>query len=95
MKFSEEPNDGYRRNGNDLIYSHKISLLDALKSEPVVFQTLDGRSLNIAIDEVIAPQTVKPVTGEGMPIQSNDPLAALKLSHTRGDLYIKFDIQFP
>ena len=32
VKFEELPHENYRRNGNDLIYTHKISLLDALKS---------------------------------------------------------------
>ena len=33
------------RDGDDLIYRHKISLKDALTSAPVVFETLDGETI--------------------------------------------------
>ena len=32
VKFEEATHECYRRNGNDLVYTHKVSLLDALKS---------------------------------------------------------------
>ena len=44
--------------------------------------------LTLVSDEVICPTTVKTVTGEGMPILSDDSLALVE----KGDLYIKFDI---
>ena len=48
--------------------------------------------MSLTSDEVIAPTTVKKVEGEGMPIlNENGPLATLQ----KGDLYVKFDIQFP
>ena len=35
--------------------------------KPVTIQTLDGRLLQIALDEQICPQTCKLIQGEGMP----------------------------
>ena len=83
-----------RVNKNDLIYVHKIDLAQALNSEPVRFTTLDGRKLNISVDEIISPSTVKVVPGEGMPIFENE-INVRDLNAKKGDLYIKFDIKFP
>ena len=47
---------------------------------------MDGRSITIAIDEQISPSTCKLLESEGMPIEG---------SSERGNLYMKFDIQFP
>jgi len=94
-KIKENTFGSYKRRGNDLIYTQHISLLNAINSDPVQIKTLDGRLLSIALDEIICPKTVKQVKGEGMPIYNDDPLAALKLDHSKGDLYIKFDIAFP
>ncbi len=83
-------------NKDDLIYTQKIRLVQALNSEPVSLITLDSRRLTIAMDEIISPQTVKMVKGEGMPIYNKeDPLNHLLFKEKRGDLYIKFEIQFP
>ena len=85
-----------RVNKNDLLYMHKISLKDALNSCPVIFNHLDGRMLNIAMDEIISPDTCKEVKGEGMPIINDEyPIESIALDNKKGNLYIKFDIQFP
>ena len=48
------------------------------------------------MDEIISPQTVKLVKGEGMPIFDKDkPLDNLLFKERKGDMYIKFDIKFP
>ena len=47
---------------------HNISLRDALKGTPVVFNHLDGRVLNISMDEIISPDTVKLAKNERIPI---------------------------
>ena len=39
-----------RKNGDCLVYRHKLSLNDALQCRPVKMTTLDGRTLLIAID---------------------------------------------
>ena len=39
-----------RKNGNCLIYRHKMMLNDAIQCRPVKMQTLDGRNLLIPLD---------------------------------------------
>ena len=95
VKFVELPHPKFKRLGNDLVYFHKISLLDSLKSEPIHFTTIDNEMVEVAVDEVISPQTVKVIHGKGMPILNNDPLGPIKHNYDRGNLIIKFDIQFP
>jgi DnaJ-class molecular chaperone len=50
-------------------------------------RTLDGRILKISLDEIITPQTVHIVKGEGMPRKANNK--------EKGDLLVKFNILFP
>ncbi|XP_044226705.1 dnaJ homolog subfamily B member 13 [Thunnus albacares] len=75
------------RQHNDLIYKTQISLEMALIGFSVDVETLDGRLLNIPINDIVHPAYKKVVTGEGMPL-SQDP-------SQRGNLIITFDIQFP
>jgi hypothetical protein len=37
VKIEEVSHTEYRRNGNDLIFTYKVDLIDALKSEPIIF----------------------------------------------------------
>jgi DnaJ-class molecular chaperone len=55
VKFKEISHECYRRKGDDLIYIHSVALLDALCSSPVHFSTLDGRNLQVPMDEVVSP----------------------------------------
>ena len=59
-----ESTDGYVRDGNNLIYTYKISLADALTDCSLQVPTLDGRILSIACPEVISPQYEKPIEGK-------------------------------
>ena len=94
--IKELPHKVFRRiNKDDLLYVHDISLVKALNSEPVCLCTLDGRRLAISIDEIIAPNTVKVVKGEGMPIYDKDLSKTRGDKIKKGDLYIKFNIIFP
>ncbi len=97
VTIKEKKHPKFKRvNKNDLIFTQNISLVQALNSEPVGIVTLDNRKLTIAMDEIISPQTVKLVKGEGMPIYNKDDLIQnLLFKEKRGDLYIKFDISFP
>lgn len=79
-----------------MIYTHTITLIEALKSEPVEVNSLDDRKLIITMDEIISPQTIKLIKGEGMPIyDKEDPIKSLLFRQIRGDLYLKFNIIFP
>ncbi|EGD76835.1 hypothetical protein PTSG_08182 [Salpingoeca rosetta] len=85
IKYRDHPR--FRRKGNDLIHTTRVKLSDALCGCGISLLTLDGRQLNIPVNDVITPAYMKRVPGEGMP-HSKDPA-------TRGDLIIKFDILFP
>ena len=94
--IKELPHNVFKRiNKNDLLYIQDITLVKALNSEPVCLYTLDGRRLAISIDEIITPNTVKIVKGEGMPIYDKDLAKTRGDKIQKGDLYIKFNIIFP
>lgn len=96
VTFTEKQTGSYIRRGNDLIYTHDISLVDAINVVPVDLQTLDGRILNISMDQIITPQTVKIVEGEGMPIYDEAKERNVnEVCCAKGKLYIKFNIFFP
>lgn len=80
-------NNSYFRAGNNLIYQYSIPLSDALTDCSLQVPTLDGRILSIACPEVISPEYEKTISGEGMP----NP----KKLGSKGDLIIRFHIQFP
>jgi len=85
--IDEKPHSVYKRDGNDLVVTQKISLVEALTGCTVNLTTLDGRNLSIPITEVVNPGTEKVVPNEGMPIG--------KEHGRKGNLRIKFDIKFP
>ncbi|GAB4854176.1 hypothetical protein Ancab_022761 [Ancistrocladus abbreviatus] len=85
--IDEKEHDVYKRDGNDLILNHTVTLAEALEGTTVNITTLDGRNLSIPVTEIISPGYELVVAEEGMPI-TKEP------GH-RGDLKIKFDIKFP
>lgn len=87
LRLKNEPVSCFKRKGDDLHYTHNMSLEDALATKPVHLKTLDQRSLILSIDETISPQLVHVVAGEGMPTKAD--------RRKRGDLYIHFNIVFP
>ncbi|CAI2376393.1 unnamed protein product [Moneuplotes crassus] len=95
ITINQIPHSKYSRQGDDLIYKHDISLIDALNSRPLKFKTLDGRTLNISMDEVITPKTVKVVEDEGMPVFDEDQEKSTVNSPAKGKLFITFNILFP
>ncbi|KAI4333918.1 hypothetical protein L6164_018669 [Bauhinia variegata] len=85
--IDEKPHSVFTRDGNDLVVSQKISLVEALTGYTVQLTTLDGRSLTMPINNVIHPNYEEVVPKEGMPLQK-DPTK-------KGNLRIKFNIKFP
>lgn len=85
--LDEKPHSTFTRDGNDLVVTQTISLVEALTGYTVHLTTLDGRSLTIPINNVINPDYEEVVPKEGMPIPK-DP-------SKRGNLRIKFKIKFP
>ncbi|CAI9097246.1 OLC1v1033626C2 [Oldenlandia corymbosa var. corymbosa] len=85
--IDEKPHSVFKRDGNDLIVTQKISLVEALTGYTAEVTTLDGRTLNIPVNSIISPTYEEVVKGEGMPIP--------KEPSKKGNLRIKFNIKFP
>ncbi|XP_061341548.1 uncharacterized protein LOC133287880 isoform X1 [Gastrolobium bilobum] len=87
--IDEKPHSVFTRDGNDLVVTHKVSLAEAeaLTGSTIQLTALDGRALTIVVNNVIDPNYEEVISGEGMPI-SKDP-------SKRGNLRIKFNIEFP
>jgi len=81
----EKPNKYYTRIDNDLYLKKPISLLEALCGAELQFTTIDKRSFVVKTSDIIKPNSVYKINGEGMPINEI----------SKGDLYIEFDIIFP
>ncbi|KAM3177886.1 hypothetical protein ACTXT7_003670 [Hymenolepis weldensis] len=77
----------FRREGLDLYHTEKIHVGQALLGCVVDIQTLDNRLLHVPITNVIRPDYVKVVEGEGMPDPDNP--------ENKGNLHINFDIIYP
>lgn len=85
--IDEKPHGVFTREGNDLVTTQKITLVEALTGYTFHLTTLDGRSLTIPINSIIHPSYEEVVPREGMPIP--------KEPSKRGNLRIKFNIKFP
>lgn len=85
--IEDKPHMTYKRDGNDLIVSKKISLVEALTGCSFSLLALDGRTLSVSISDVITPGYEKVIPKEGMPVA--------KESGRKGNLRIKFDVVFP
>ncbi|NWX04322.1 DJB13 protein, partial [Caloenas nicobarica] len=77
----------FKRADDNLIFVATVPLGKALTGCAVPVKTLDGRLLNIPINDIVDPKYCKVVPGEGMPLP-HDP-------RRKGDLLIYFDICFP
>jgi len=78
--------NGFVREGNNLIMTKSISLLEALTKTIFYFKHLDGRVIKITHNEIIKPNQKMLVKEEGMPSLTDV---------NNGDLIINFDIVFP
>lgn len=72
---------------NNLLYTAKVGLRDALVGCLLHIPTIDGRVLTIQLNEVIQPGTQKRIPGEGLPLP--------KCPGQRGDMIVTFDVEFP
>ena len=68
--------------------------MDAINAGAVKFKTLEGEQIEISVEE-INPDTFKIIQGKGMPILNDNPLGPIMKDYGRGNLILKFDIQFP
>ena len=84
---AEKPHDRFVREGNDLVMSVRLPLAEALCGVRMEVPALDGRTLSLAVPEVITPGYEKRIKGEGMPIS--------KAPGQKGDLLMRFEVVFP
>ncbi|KAL6190671.1 hypothetical protein ACLB2K_037065 [Fragaria x ananassa] len=79
----------FKREGDDLIFEHTLSLKEALCGFQFKLKHLDGRQLLIKSEpgQVVKPDQYKAINDEGMPIYSN--------GFTKGKLYVHFIVEFP
>jgi DnaJ family protein B protein 4 len=87
LVVSEKPHERFVREGNDLVMAVKLPLAEALCGLRMEVPALDGRTLSLAVPEVISPGYEKRVKGEGMPIS--------KAPGQKGDLLMRFEVVFP
>ncbi len=87
IQEKENSDPGYAREGHNLIYTYKITLMDALTDCSLQIPTLDQRIISIACPEVVSPFYEKVIPNEGMPIT--------KTPGKKGDLIVRFHILFP
>lgn len=89
VTITEKPHNLFKRQGSDLFIKRSIELVTALAGGTLHIPHLDGRLLKAEIHpgEVIKPEEIRLVAGEGMP--------QYKRGFTKGDLYIKFELIFP
>lgn len=83
------PHERFTREGPDLFITHKLNLTEALCGFSIVIKHLDGRDMLVRHPpgEVVEHGAVKGIVHEGMPIYKNP--------FERGNLYIKFSVEFP
>lgn len=74
------------RNGDDLLFKKKISLLDALSGVNFKLKHLDQREVTVKHQQIISPGETITIKGNGMPKANSSEF---------GDLKITFEIIFP
>lgn len=79
----------FKRDGDDLLMEHKLTLQEALCGYEIYITHLDDRVLRVRSNpgEVITPGDIKCISGEGMP--------GYKRPYEKGRLIIRFDVVFP
>jgi len=87
LEISTNPHPVFRRDGNDLHTVVRLTLLESLIGFRKVITHLDDRRVAVSHRGMTPPGTVRKVFGEGMPIHH--------VPSDRGDLYVKYEVDFP
>lgn len=77
----------YRDGDNNVIYTAKISLRDALCGGVLVVPTISGKRVRVELNEIVKPDTAKRIIGHGLPFP--------KTPDRFGNMIVKFEIVFP
>lgn len=83
----QKPHPTFSRDKDNLYYTCRVPLRDALCGFVIEVKTLSGKVIRLPSGEVISPKSQKILAGHGMPISKNPG--------TFGDLHILFDVIFP
>lgn len=84
----DKPHQYFKRDAdNNLLYTAKVGLKDALVGCLLQIPTIEGRVLTVQLNEIIQPGTQKRIPGEGLPLP--------KSPGQRGDMIVTFDVEFP
>lgn len=89
VKVQVQKHKMFKRIGNDLVVTFKVSLYEALLGFEREIVHLDGHIVKFGIDrgEVLGSEAVLEIDGEGMPVRE-DPTSF-------GKLQVRFEIEFP
>lgn len=77
----------FTRDGSNIRYKVNISLRDALCGTTIQVPTLANTKIPLTLTEVIKPDTMKRIPGQGLPLPKNPS--------QRGDLFVEFNVVFP
>jgi DnaJ-class molecular chaperone len=83
----KDPQDIFERIGDDLVYIHRLTLLEALTECFIQVPTVKQQKISIALSEVVHPTYERTIFGEGLPMLGNPERV--------GNLLIRFQIVFP
>ena len=91
VTLTTQPHLLFTRFGNDLVFTQKITLVDALVGRKFKVPLMDGRVLPMHLTDIAAPGYKICIRNEGMPIW--DDLHAEVIG--KGNLYVEFDVEWP
>lgn len=83
----EDPHPLFKREGDDLVHTAKIPVVQALTGCTLKLATLDSREVIVGVNDVIHSGYEKVLVGEGMP--------SYEEPGTSGDLVIRYEVEFP
>jgi DnaJ homolog subfamily A member 2 len=85
----KEEDSKWKNIGKDLIYTHDISLVEAVCGGDLYITHLDGRILHLDCDrsKVIQSGDIKKILNEGLPDRGNP--------NKKGDLYVRLNLRLP
>merc|ERR1712018_483652 len=84
----DKPHPVFTRDGENIVFTCKVPLKEALCGTQVQIPTIEGRKIDLDFSrKIIKPTTVRKLKGMGLPLSKNPS--------SKGDLVVKFDIAFP
>uniref|UniRef100_A0A7S0RM28 J domain-containing protein n=1 Tax=Chlamydomonas leiostraca TaxID=1034604 RepID=A0A7S0RM28_9CHLO len=85
--LDEKHHPKFKRDGNDLIHTAQLPLVDALCGTVLRIPHLDGSTVEVPLNDVVNNASIKVVRGKGMPVA--------KQPGSFGNLLVKFEVAFP